>query len=198
VVVLEHLGSQAVQQFSTYEPEPNEASVMIRLRSGNRDGYFSLTVYSPEHVEAGEAGPCPPEHGTKDADKWHCQTLENGTTVITSEVGQGFSDDNAHGMVVFGSAVTPENGTAMAMYESYDTRCRRGGPGRGAARRGLCCGHGWARWRWCAAACVVSRCPDRHPQRAGHRLVGASPGSSSASGMMHWNWKHQDELREAG
>lgn len=39
---------------------------------------------------------------------------------MTSETPYGFSDDNANGMVVSGTAATTENGTAMAMYESYD------------------------------------------------------------------------------
>jgi hypothetical protein len=52
--------------------------------------------------------------------KSQCRTLEDGTTVMTGETPYGFSDDNANGMVVFGTATTRENGTAMAMYESYD------------------------------------------------------------------------------
>jgi hypothetical protein len=36
------------------------------------------------------------------------------------EEAQGFSDDNADGMVISGTAITPEDGGALAMYESYD------------------------------------------------------------------------------
>lgn len=33
---------------------------------------------------------------------------------------QDFSDDNVEGMVISGSAIIPEDGGALAMYESYD------------------------------------------------------------------------------
>ena len=49
-----------------------------------------------------------------------CRTLDNGTTVMMIEDSAGFSDDNAQGMVLSGTAVTAGDGAAMAMYESYD------------------------------------------------------------------------------
>ena len=120
VVVSKHLGRDAVQQFATYGAEPGGVSVMITLRDGDRDGHFAVSVYSPKHAEAGKAGRCPPKHRMKRLGQSQCRTLDNGTTVTTGESPYGFSDDNANGMAVFGTATTPETGTAMAMYESYD------------------------------------------------------------------------------
>ncbi len=121
VVVLDHLGPRAVRQFLTYEPEPGSVGLMIRLREGNRAHNFAVTVHSPEHAgEMGPAGTCPPKRRKGRFGDMHCRTLDNGTTVTTSEIASGFSDDNAHGMVVYGTAVTRDAGAAMAMYESYD------------------------------------------------------------------------------
>ena len=120
VVVLDHLGRDAVQQFATYEPEPGSVSVMISMRDGIVADHLAVSVYSPEHDEFGKAGKCPPKRRSGGMGKSQCRTLENGTTVMTSQVSEGFSDDNASGMFVFGSAFTPADGTAMAMYESYD------------------------------------------------------------------------------
>ena len=119
VVVLEHLGRDAVQQFGIYESDPGDVSVMIKLRDSSRYGHFAVSVYSAKHDEfGGKAGKCPPKHRSTGTSQ--CRTLDNGTTVMTSEVPYGFSDDNANGMVVYGTAITPKNGTAIAMYESYD------------------------------------------------------------------------------
>ena len=64
------------------------------------------------------AGQCPGEP-TREGES-QCRTLENGTTVTTRVDAQGFSDDNVDGMVISGTAITPEDGGALAMYESYD------------------------------------------------------------------------------
>jgi len=121
VVVLDHLGQRAVRLFATYEPEPGSVDLMIGLREGTRADMFALTVYSPEQAgELGPAGKCPPKSRRDRFGDTQCRTLDNGTTVMTTEVAEGFSDDNADGMVVFGTAVTRDAGAAMAMYESYD------------------------------------------------------------------------------
>ena len=122
VVVREHLGRDAVQQFVTFEQEPGSVAVMIRLRRATAAENFAVSVYSPDDTgEAfGEAGTCPSMRHQRAFGDSRCRTLDSGRTVMTSENSEGFSDDNAHGMVVFGTAVTPDSGTAMAMYESYD------------------------------------------------------------------------------
>lgn len=119
-VVLDHLGPRAVRRFGTFEPEPGSVSVMVVLREAGPADHFAVTVSSPSQAgQLGPAGECPEEGGGADP-AMRCRTLEGGTTVMTSEVAEGFSDDNAHGMVVHGSAVTPDAGAAMALYESYD------------------------------------------------------------------------------
>lgn len=121
VIVLEHLGENAVRQFVSYEQEPGSVSVMIRLRKSTRAENFVVQVYSPKEArQVGQAGKCPPK---RQGSRWgdaQCRVMDNGTTVMTTEVPEGFSDDNVDGMVVFGTAISPENGAAMAMYESYD------------------------------------------------------------------------------
>lgn len=117
-IVLEHLGSDAVQQFLTYEPEPGSVSVVVRLRDSTPNS-FGIQVYSPEQAEMfGPAGDCSqqPRRGGES----ECRVLGNGTTVTTSVSSQGFSDDNVDGMVISGTVITPEDGGALAMYESYD------------------------------------------------------------------------------
>jgi hypothetical protein len=117
VVALDHLGRDTVRQFVTYGQEPGSVSVMIQLRDRTPHN-FSVDVFSPDNKEFGEAGRCPPKRQLgRDS---QCRTLDNGTIVMTSEVPQGFSDDNTDGMVIFGTAVTPKDGGTMAMYESYD------------------------------------------------------------------------------
>jgi hypothetical protein len=121
VVVLDHLGPRAIRQVYTYEPEPGSVGLMIRLREGTRADMFAVTVYSP--AQAGQFGParkCPAKGGGGGVEDMQCRTLKSGLTVTTSEVAGGFSDDNADGMVVYGTAVTRDAGAAMAMYESYD------------------------------------------------------------------------------
>jgi hypothetical protein len=117
-VVLQHLGSDTVRRFVVYEPEPGSVSVMVRLRDATPHN-FGVQVYSPRQAGMfGEAGTCPGARGREG--EFRCRTLGNGTTVTTWEDAHGFSDDNADGMVISGSAVTPENGGALALYESYD------------------------------------------------------------------------------
>jgi hypothetical protein len=117
-IVLEHLGDDAVKQFFTYEPEPGSVSVMIQMEDKTPHN-FAVQVYAPAQArQFGKAGTCPPKQQLgKDS---RCQVLDNGTTVMTTEISQGFSDDNAGGMVLSGIATTPEDGGGMAMYESYD------------------------------------------------------------------------------
>lgn len=115
-IVLDQLGPDTVREFTTFEPEPGSVSVMVRLSDATPHN-FGVTVFSPEQAAVfGESGECPsePERGSQ------CRTLDNGTTVTIEEVAEGFSDDNEDGMVVGGRAVTPEDGGALAMYESYD------------------------------------------------------------------------------
>ncbi len=117
-IVLQHLGSDAVRKFVTYEPEPGSVSVTVQLRDATPHN-FGVQVYSPERAELfSAAGQCPRE--PKRRGESQCRTLDNGTTVTTREDAQGFSDDNVDGMVISGTAITPEDGGALAMYESYD------------------------------------------------------------------------------
>lgn len=117
-IVLQHLGSDAVREFVTYEPEPGSVSLMVQLTDATAHN-FGVEVFSPEQAEEfGGAGQCPPE---AERDRWsQCQTLDNGTTVTTREINEGFSDDNVDGVVIAVGAITPEGGGALAMYESYD------------------------------------------------------------------------------
>jgi hypothetical protein len=117
-VVLQHLGSDTVRQFLTYEQEPGSVSVMVRLRDATPHN-FAVQVYSPEQGKTfGAAGTCPGERASEG--EFRCRTLSDGTTVTMLEDAHGFSDDNADGMVMSGSAITPEDGGALALYESYD------------------------------------------------------------------------------
>lgn len=118
-IVLDHLGRDAVRRLSTFEPEPGSVSVMIEMRDRTPHN-FALQVYSPKQGtgELGKAGTCPPQRRLgRDA---RCRVLGDGRTVMTSETSYGFSDDNADGRVVSGTAVTEDGGAGMAMYESYD------------------------------------------------------------------------------
>lgn len=117
-IVLEHLGSDTVRQFVTYEQEPGSVSIMVRLRDATPHN-FAVQVYSPDQAEMfGAAGRCPREHGPEG--KFRCRTLANDTTITTIEDDTGFSDDNADGMVISSSAITPDDGGVLALYESYD------------------------------------------------------------------------------
>lgn len=90
----------------------------VRLRDATPHN-FGVQVYSPEQAEQFNAsGQCPGEPPRQGESQ--CRTLENGTTLTTRVDAQGFSDDNVEGMVISGSAITPENGGALAMYKSYD------------------------------------------------------------------------------
>jgi len=116
-IVLQHLGSDAVRKFVTYEPEPGSVSVLVQLRDGTPHN-FAVQVYSPKQAELfSEARQCPREPKHKGE---LCRTLENGTTVTTRQDAGGFSDDNVDGMVISATAITPEDGGTLAMYESYD------------------------------------------------------------------------------
>ena len=120
MIVRDHLGRSAVRQFGTYEPEPGSVSVMIQLRDDGPHN-FAVQVYPPKFAaEFGKAGKCPPERKGQRGTQMHCRTLDNGTTVMMIEDSVGFSDDNAKGMVISGTAITAGDGAAMAMYEGYD------------------------------------------------------------------------------
>lgn len=117
-IVLQHLGSDAVREFVTYEPEPGSVSLIVQLRDATPHS-FGVDVFSPEQAEGfGAAGQCPREAEREPGSQ--CRTLDNGTTVTTREDNEGFSDDNVDGMVISVGAITPEDGGALAMYESYD------------------------------------------------------------------------------
>jgi len=120
-IVLDHLGADTVRQVVTFtENEEGEGvGVMVRLRDRTPHN-FGVSVYPPEQGEEyGQAGKCPPNLKRK-GEASHCQVLEDGTTVMTSRIAEGFSDDNADGSLLMGSVITPNAGAAMAMYESYD------------------------------------------------------------------------------
>ena len=120
MIVRDHLGPNAVRQFLTYEPEPGTVSVMINLRDEGPHN-FAVQVYPPRSAaEFGKAGKCPPQPKGQRATQMRCRTLENGTTVTMIEDSAGFSDDNAKGMVLSGTAITAGEGAALAMYEIYD------------------------------------------------------------------------------
>lgn len=121
VIVLDHLGRDTVRQVITFMGEDEEGSVgvMIRLRDSTPHN-FGVSVYPPEQAEElGAPGKCPPEPDRK-GELLRCRVLDNGTTVRTSQIAEGFSDDNLSGSLVMSSVVTPEDGAAIAIYESYD------------------------------------------------------------------------------
>ena len=79
-----------------------------------------MSVYPPEQAqELGPAGTCPP-NPEREGQASRCRVLDDGTTVMTSQIAEGFSDDNADGSMLMGSVITADAGAAMAMYESYD------------------------------------------------------------------------------
>jgi hypothetical protein len=119
-IVLDHLGPDTVRQVVTFaEDEEGEAvGVMVRLRERTPHN-FAVNVYPPEQAKGfGPAGKCPPNPRKGEASR--CRVLDDGTAVTTSQIAEGFSDDNADGSVLTGTAVTPDAGAALAMYESYD------------------------------------------------------------------------------
>ena len=120
MIVRDHLGRSAVRQFLTYEPEPGTVSVMINLRDEGPHT-FAVQVYAPKYAARfGKAGKCAPKPKGQRAGQMRCRTLDNGTTVMMIEDSAGFSDDNAKGMVLSGTAITAGDGAALAMYEIYD------------------------------------------------------------------------------
>ena len=118
VVVLEHLGQDAVRKFVAVSPdeEPGTVGVMVQLRERTPHN-FGVQVYSPEQAEEFGAE-CGQERGMVSEER--CRTLEDGTVISMREIAEGFSDDNADGSVLLGSVVTPEDGAVLSMFESYD------------------------------------------------------------------------------
>jgi hypothetical protein len=120
MIVRDHVGRSAIEQFATYEPEPGTVSVMITLRDDGPHN-FAVQVHSPKYAaQLGKAGQCPPKPKGQRATQMRCRTLESGTTIMMIEDSAGFSDDNAKGMVLSGTAITAGDGAALAMYEIYD------------------------------------------------------------------------------
>ena len=91
------------------------------MRGSGGPENFALSVYSPQASGdyMGKPGQCPPKD-QRVPGKSRCQVLDHGRTVMTNQMAQGFSDDNATGMIISGTVVTPEDGSALTMYESYD------------------------------------------------------------------------------
>jgi hypothetical protein len=121
VVILDHLGRDTVRQVITFtdEEEGEGVAVMVRLRDRTPHN-FSVSVYPPEQAEdLGLAGKCPPTPQRK-GESSQCRVLDDGTTVMTNQVAEGFSDDNLNGSLLMGTVITPEAGAVGAMYESYD------------------------------------------------------------------------------
>jgi hypothetical protein len=120
IIARDHLGRSAIRRFVTYEPEPGTVSVMITLRDEGPHN-FAVQVYPPKLAnQFGKAGKCPPKPRSQRATQMRCRTLDNGTTITMIEDSAGFSDDNAKGMVLSGTAITPGDGAAIAMLEIYD------------------------------------------------------------------------------
>lgn len=120
VIVLDHLGRDTVRQVVTFTGEGEEGSVGVMVRLRDRTPHnFAVSVYPPESGEFGGPGGCPPERDRK-GESSQCRVLDNGTTIMTSQIAEGFSDNNRNGSMVMSSVVTPGEGAAMAMYESYD------------------------------------------------------------------------------
>ena len=121
LIVLDHLGPDTVRRVATFtENEEGEGvGVVVRLRDRTPHN-FAVSVYPPEQAEElGAAGKCPPNPKRK-GEAAECRVLDDGTTVTINRITEGFSDDNADGSLLMGSAITPDAGAAMAMYESYD------------------------------------------------------------------------------
>ncbi len=118
-IVLEHLGSDAVRGFVDPGSESGSVSIMVQLQGKGRH-HFAVRVFSPDHTGSFDTGTClwgPDREGEGDST---CVRLENGTTVTTKVSDEGFTDDNVDGMVISETAMTPDVGAALAMYERYD------------------------------------------------------------------------------
>lgn len=121
VIVLDHLGRDRVRQVVTFRGEDEEGSVGVMLRLRDRTPHnFGVSVYPPEQAEElGAPEGCPPKRD-RGGESSRCRVRADGTIVMTSQIAEGFSDDNRKGSVIMSSVITREDGAAMAMYESYD------------------------------------------------------------------------------
>lgn len=128
VLVREHLGAGAIRGFGSHGPERDAVSVMVRIEGAPRRDMFGITVYGPDHPEArvpggGPGGGCRAmEQGGREGTATQCVELAGDGIATVSTLPSGFSDDNARGSVLMGSAYSPGRGVAFAMYESYSTR----------------------------------------------------------------------------
>jgi hypothetical protein len=120
-VVSDHLGQGAVRRFATYDPEEGSVGVLVDLRGGDRADHFIVSVWSPDQQLGGpEDRSCRSERAEAlGAENRTCRKLDDGTIVEVFE-SEAFSDDNTHGFTLRGTAIFPEGGAALAMYESYD------------------------------------------------------------------------------
>jgi hypothetical protein len=120
-VVSDHLGRGAVRRFATYDPEEGSVGVLVDLRDGDRADHFIVSVWSPDQRLGGpEDRTCRPDREEAlGAENRTCRRLDDGTVVEVFE-SEAFSDDNTHGFTLRGTAVLPEGGASLAMYESYD------------------------------------------------------------------------------
>ena len=121
-IVQRHLGQDRVKMFGVFDgDEPGSVGLWVQMRGSGGPENFALSVYSPRASGdyMGKAGQCPPKNQRMPG-KSRCQVLEHDRTVMTNQMAHGFSDDNANGMVISGTVVTPEDGSALTMYESYD------------------------------------------------------------------------------
>jgi hypothetical protein len=120
-VVSDHLGREAVRRFVVYDPEAGSVGVLVDLRDGERADNFVVSVWSPDRrlgelqdTSCRSDGEGPLADGSRT-----CRRLDDGTTVEVRE-SEAFSDDNASGFTVRGTALSPDGGASLAMYESYD------------------------------------------------------------------------------
>lgn len=121
VVVRDHLGTNAIRRFFTYEQEPGSVSVLVQLRGGDVADNFAVSLYSPESgTDFDQSERCARSRGREGRSEIRCRTLADGTALTVAEMTGGFSDDNVDGMVLYATAAPPGGGATMAMYESYD------------------------------------------------------------------------------
>jgi hypothetical protein len=123
-VVQDHLGADNIRLFGSYGDEPGSVDLMVGLRSADRRDMFLVSAYSPAQGggEFGDLGKCPrKKRQARDMRQVSCHKLDDGTTVLAYLTLSGFSDDNAHGRVVSGTAQSPDGSVTLAMYETYDS-----------------------------------------------------------------------------
>ena len=121
-IVQRHLGQDRVKMFGVFDgDEPGSVGLWIQMRGAGGPENFSLSLYSPQATGnyMGRPGQCPAKTQRMPG-KSRCRVLENDRTVMINQMAQGFSDDNAKGMVISGTVVTRKDGSALSMYESYD------------------------------------------------------------------------------